>query len=392
MFLQKCKECGQNVSINDSVCPHCAAPQSNSKLIIMVILVFSLGCIIGLSVSYSAKITNFLNITLPEKKAHKVDSGKPVKEDEPKTKLEKQVAMPTHKFKKTFFENAKYKYYGIFGDEIIKLTNGKYERKEKYLLVNLEAVCFGDLNGDGIEDAAVVLSERGLGGGVHFLYLFVVLNENKDPDVISNFASLHARILKSIDINSNEIVIDSLIRRLHDPDAPLTLKAVEKFKLVDNKIVRIISSFQNAQNAITALKKLQAKTEVGIRYNNYLSALKDTKYQVNLYLESYEYFEHSVINKEIPQHIIEAMKYYELAKVIWEYKFQPIDELGLKGEVEKTFKELGIIDFDSSLGELIRKNYHKAKLYGSNYRVDIVCSELWHEAASETERAAKLIK
>jgi len=45
---------------------------------------------------------------------------------------------------------------------------------------------------------------------------------------------------------------------------------------------------QTAKDAILALKKLEAKIQVGISYRDYLPALGEAKFPVNLYLESIE--------------------------------------------------------------------------------------------------------
>lgn len=74
---------------------------------------------------------------------------------------------------------------------------------------------------------------------------------------------------------------------------------------------------QSAKDAIMALKKLEARVEIGISYKDYGPALGETKFPVNLFLESSEAKE----KPELAIHIENAIQYFEIANFIWEYKF-----------------------------------------------------------------------
>jgi hypothetical protein len=74
-----------------------------------------------------------------------------------------------------------------------------------------------------------------------------------------------------------------------------------------------IAFAQSSKDAVRALKKLQAKCTVGVSYRDYGNALGDTKFEVDLFLESKKARE----NIPLTQHVRKAMEYYEGAANIW---------------------------------------------------------------------------
>jgi hypothetical protein len=74
---------------------------------------------------------------------------------------------------------------------------------------------------------------------------------------------------------------------------------------------------QSAKEALMALKKLQAKVQVGISYKEYGPAVGDTKFPVNLFLESNE----AKKDFKFTQAIKAAMKHYEGALEVWGCRF-----------------------------------------------------------------------
>ncbi len=68
--------------------------------------------------------------------------------------------------------------------------------------------------------------------------------------------------------------------------------------------------------AIEALKKLKIKTEVGIGYRDYLSALSDSLYPVTEYLKTKQ----GAMDTEINNSIREAAKDYLMASDVWQAK------------------------------------------------------------------------
>jgi hypothetical protein len=68
--------------------------------------------------------------------------------------------------------------------------------------------------------------------------------------------------------------------------------------------------------AVRALQKLQARVEVGISYQDYTSALEDTKSEVNLFLQSPE----AKKRLELTMTIEKAMRHYQAVTDVWKWK------------------------------------------------------------------------
>ena len=104
-----------------------------------------------------------------------------------------------------------------------RLTDGKYEEEivpgaasKLTIVVYPDMYAFGDLNGDGVGDAAVVLVASG-GGSGSFISLEAVINDKGTPKHVAT-ASLGDRTrLKSIAIRAGEIVVTTLTHGPNDP-------------------------------------------------------------------------------------------------------------------------------------------------------------------------------
>jgi hypothetical protein len=86
---------------------------------------------------------------------------------------------------------------------------------------------------------------------------------------------------------------------------------------------------QSAKEAIRALKKLEARVQVGISYRDYAPALGDAQFEVNLFLESPE----AKSKSELSQSIKKAMELYLQANTIWGEKVK----LSLPYELQEKF-------------------------------------------------------
>ncbi len=113
----------------------------------------------------------------------------------------------------------------------IKLRDGKYENSKEHVSMWLsEKIALGDLNGDGIEDAAVVLVSSGGGSGT-FSELIAVINQNGNPRQVA-VRSLGDRVnVGNLSIRGGNIVVQ---RAKHAPGDPMccpSLRVTEKHKL-----------------------------------------------------------------------------------------------------------------------------------------------------------------
>lgn len=132
-------------------------------------------------------------------------------------------------------------------DGVAQLIDGEYEEEivpgaaSKLVIVFYpEMYAFGDLDGDGIEDAAVVLATSGGGSGT-FITLEAVINDQGTPHHVAS-ASLGDRVqLKSVAIELGVITVDMVT---HGPDDPLccpTLEVTQKYELQGDKLVQLLN-------------------------------------------------------------------------------------------------------------------------------------------------------
>ena len=119
------------------------------------------------------------------------------------------------------------------------LQDGKYEigSGADYFMAFLEPqVAFGDLNGDGVDDAAVLLGENGGGSGV-FVSLIAMINANGEPMQAGSAFIDDRALINNLSINVGRIVLDAMIHGPNDPMVDPTKKVTETFHLAKNGLV-----------------------------------------------------------------------------------------------------------------------------------------------------------
>jgi heat shock protein HslJ len=138
-------------------------------------------------------------------------------------------------------------YSGIY-DEPVTLTDGSYEGEPfveggaqvpTVTWVN-NGVAYGDLNGDGVDDAAVLLVENSGGTGV-FTYVGVQLNVDGQP-VDAGTAWVGDRTqAKSMAIENGQVIMEIVTQGPSDPQCCPTLKVRKIYALQDGKPVEVSS-------------------------------------------------------------------------------------------------------------------------------------------------------
>jgi hypothetical protein len=135
---------------------------------------------------------------------------------------------------------------------------------------------------------------------------------------------------------------------------------------------------QTANDAYLALKKMEAKTQVGISYRDYAPALAEAKFAVDRFTES----KAAKKNPELSEHLGNALILYIHAKDIFELKLE--SNTAFVGDLR---------------GELVRKIYPKAiahpRAYDRNfsdYNLSEVLSGVWGEASKEIKKASFYLK
>jgi hypothetical protein len=153
-------------------------------------------------------------------------------------------------------QNAEYQ-SDFTASHTVKLVNGAYEAEaapgsaSKVTVNLLPEYASGDLHGDGVDDAAVVLVSSGGGSGT-FYTLAAVVNDGGHP---RNTASLLLgdRIqLKSVAISDGEITVDMIKAGPNDPMCCPSLAVQQKYRLDSDTLALIESTEATASPATPA--------------------------------------------------------------------------------------------------------------------------------------------
>jgi hypothetical protein len=149
------------------------------------------------------------------------------------------------------------------------------------------------------------------------------------------------------------------------------------FVLIIAMVIVVISVpvfAQSAKDAILALKKLEARIEAGVNYRDYAQALGEAKFPIKLFQESAEAKE----NQEVNSHITASIGYFEIAKLVWDYKF------GLGGARD-------FIPADNSLGKSILERFSGITVDRFGIFVDEAVGKYWAEASKEIKLASSTL-
>ena len=134
-------------------------------------------------------------------------------------------------------------YRGIY-EETVQLTDGRYEGEpfveggaSRPTVTFIDHYAFGDLDSDGVEDAAALLAENSGGSGT-FIYLAAVLNRNGNPQNRATTLLGDRVQVNFLSIEEGEIVVDMIT---HGPDDPMccpTQQVVQTYELRDGELVQ----------------------------------------------------------------------------------------------------------------------------------------------------------
>jgi hypothetical protein len=128
---------------------------------------------------------------------------------------------------------------------VAKLTDGEYQEEivpgaasKLIIVVYPDMHAFGDLDGDGTDDAAVILATSGGGSGT-FISLEAVINDQGTPKHVASAELGDRAKIESVLIESGEITVELVT---HGPDDPLccpTVEATQKYELQGDTLVQI---------------------------------------------------------------------------------------------------------------------------------------------------------
>jgi hypothetical protein len=123
-------------------------------------------------------------------------------------------------------------------DRIVTLVNGSYSEgsgASAFSIQMLEIYAFGDLNGDGNADAAILLAENGGGSGV-FESVIAVLEQEGTP-IQAGQALLGDRVrINAITIASGRVELDMLVQGPNDPMCCPSLAETQIYRILGNTI------------------------------------------------------------------------------------------------------------------------------------------------------------
>lgn len=126
----------------------------------------------------------------------------------------------------------------------IQLTNGQATQdiaagSASKLTVQLaDQYAFGDLNGDSLEDAAVVLISNSGGSGT-FFDLAAVLNQNGRPNSVAAIQLGDRVQLKSISVAAGLININMITHGSSDPLCCPSLEVTQTYQLQGDQLIQV---------------------------------------------------------------------------------------------------------------------------------------------------------
>jgi heat shock protein HslJ len=130
-------------------------------------------------------------------------------------------------------------------DGIAQLTDGEYrkpivEGSATELVIRLMDVVFGDLDGDGVSDAAVILITDPGGSGT-FFELAAVVNRDGNPEHVATVSLGDRAQIEALSIEAGQVVVEMIT---HGPDDPMccpTQQVVQTYALQGNELVQVSS-------------------------------------------------------------------------------------------------------------------------------------------------------
>jgi hypothetical protein len=113
-------------------------------------------------------------------------------------------------------------------------------------------IAFRDLNGDGVEDAAVLVGEN-FGGSGTFVFLVVYLNQNGRPQQFAATLVDDRPKINSLAIEDGQIVLEVLVHGVNDPMCCPTFPVTRTYRLGTEGLVLTSQTSQTPGGAERAI-------------------------------------------------------------------------------------------------------------------------------------------
>lgn len=167
-------------------------------------------------------------------------------------------------------KNAEYIFIEDNQPYLVRLTDGRYQfgsdpTAEDYVAINLADVfAFGDLDGDGVEDAAVLLVETYGGTGV-FVSLAAVLDQDGTPKHISTAFIDDRPVIFTLAIENGEILMNVVVHAPDDAMCCPTLAQTRTYRLGPRGLVltQLTSQFETGGKRVITIDAPLKGAEVG---------------------------------------------------------------------------------------------------------------------------------
>jgi hypothetical protein len=136
--------------------------------------------------------------------------------------------------------NVQYQLGAADTQQIVQLTDGNFEQgtpgSDGFMSIFLtDHVALGDLNGDGTEEAAALISENYGGTGV-FVFLAVYSQVGGAWTFQTSTIVDDRPQLQALSIEENQIFLDAVIHGMDDPMCCPTLRTTRHYRFIDNQL------------------------------------------------------------------------------------------------------------------------------------------------------------
>jgi hypothetical protein len=126
-----------------------------------------------------------------------------------------------------------------------------------------EQIAFGDLNGDGLEDAVISLAENYGGTGV-FVSLVAILNNAGQPQAAASAQIDDRAMINALSIENGNIQLDATVHGPADPMCCPSQPTTRTYQLLDNALVltRLTTKTPNGDERVIQIDEPAAGVEI----------------------------------------------------------------------------------------------------------------------------------
>jgi len=123
---------------------------------------------------------------------------------------------------------------------IVQLSNGRYQEgvpgDGNYVEIHVtDFIALGDINGDGLNEAAALVAEDYGGTGV-FVFLALYVAKAGEPEFLTSVFIDDRPVIESLGFEENQIFLGSITHDADDPFCCATLKNERHYRLIDNHL------------------------------------------------------------------------------------------------------------------------------------------------------------